>query len=170
MPRATPTFAPTFHGEGVIRLDDVTKDSRYGQVGPHHGMPKGHLPVRSYLAVPVVAATGEVLGGLLFGHPEPAMFDERAERNARAIAAHAAVAMDNAKLFGIARREIEERSRMQIAVRDSERRYRAIGESIKYGVWVCNEKGRIVYVSDSFLKLTGLAQGDHEKEVWSTIL
>ena len=31
---------------------------------------KGHLPVRSYLAVPVRSRTGEVLGGLFFGHSE----------------------------------------------------------------------------------------------------
>jgi GAF domain-containing protein len=33
-------------------------------------MPQGHLPVRSYLAVPVVSRSGEVLGGLFFGHAE----------------------------------------------------------------------------------------------------
>ena len=27
-PRATPIFAPTFRGEGVVRLDDVTRDPR----------------------------------------------------------------------------------------------------------------------------------------------
>ena len=42
-------------------------------------MPEGHLPVRSYLAAPVVSRTGEVLGGLFFGHPEPDVFD-RARR------------------------------------------------------------------------------------------
>ena len=36
-----------------VRLDDVTKDPRYGKNPPYHGMPAGHLPVRSYLAVPV---------------------------------------------------------------------------------------------------------------------
>ena len=30
-PRATTVFAPTFRGEGVVRLDDVTRDPRYGQ-------------------------------------------------------------------------------------------------------------------------------------------
>lgn len=34
--------------------DDITKDPRYGKSAPHAGMPKGHLPVRSYLAVPVI--------------------------------------------------------------------------------------------------------------------
>ena len=51
-PRATAVFAPTFHGEGRVRLDDVTTDPRYGRNPPYHGLPEGHLPVRSYLAVP----------------------------------------------------------------------------------------------------------------------
>src|SRR4051794_18191923 len=67
MPRNTEIFDPTFRGQGVIRLDDVTKDPRYGKNEPYFGMPPGHLPVRSYLAVPVVSRTGEVLGGLFFG-------------------------------------------------------------------------------------------------------
>src|SRR6202000_2469834 len=80
MPRNTAIFAPTFAGEGIVRSDDITKDSRYGKNDPHHGMPKGHLPVRSYLAAPVVSAGGEVLGGLFFGHSETAKFDARSER------------------------------------------------------------------------------------------
>jgi serine phosphatase RsbU (regulator of sigma subunit) len=62
-------------------------------------MPPGHLPVRGYLAVPVVSRTGEVIGGFFFGHPEPGAFDERAERLAVGIAAQTSVAMDNARLF-----------------------------------------------------------------------
>src|SRR5215470_2258193 len=77
MPRNTDVFGPTFRGEGIVRSDDITKDPRYGKNDPHHGMPEGHLPVRSYLAAPVMSPTGEVLGGLFFGHPEPGMFSER---------------------------------------------------------------------------------------------
>jgi PAS domain S-box-containing protein len=80
MPRATAVFAPTFEGQGVVRSDDITTDPRYGRNSPNSGMPEGHLPVRSYLAVPVVSRSGEVIGGLFFGHPEPGMFGERAER------------------------------------------------------------------------------------------
>ncbi len=98
-PRATPIFAPTFKGEGVVRLDDVTKDPRYGQVPPYHGMPSGHLPVRSYLAVPVKGVSNEVLGGLFFGHSKPGVFTEQHERVASGIAAWAAVALANARLY-----------------------------------------------------------------------
>lgn len=98
-PRATQIFGPTFRGEGVVRLDDVTRDPRYGKSAPYYGMPSGHLPVRSYLAVPVVAASGEVLGGLFFGHPQAGVFSERHERLAVGIAGWAAVALENARLY-----------------------------------------------------------------------
>jgi PAS domain S-box-containing protein len=121
-PRATRVFGPTFRGEGVVRSADITADPRYGQNPPHRGMPSGHLPVRSYLAVPVKAASGEVLGALLFGHPAAGVFDERAERLVQAIAAQAAVALDNAGLHQASQREIVQRTRMQEALDEANRR------------------------------------------------
>jgi len=99
MPRNTELFGPTFRGEGPIRIDNVTKDPRFGKNPPHHGMPPGHLPVASYLAVPVVSRGGEVIGGLFFGHPEPGRFGEREEQVVVGLAAQAAVAVDNARLY-----------------------------------------------------------------------
>ena len=99
MPRATALFGPTFRGEGIIRLGDVKKDPRYGQNDPHRGMPRGHLPVRSYLAVPVISRSGEVLGGLFFGHADPDRFTQNEERLVASLAAQAAIAIDNARLF-----------------------------------------------------------------------
>jgi signal transduction histidine kinase len=99
MPRNTAVFAPTFAGKGIVRSDDIRKDPRYGRNAPHRGPPAGHLPVVSYLAIPVVARSKEVIGGLFFGHPEPGVFDARAERLAAGIAAQAAVAIDNARLY-----------------------------------------------------------------------
>ena len=98
-PRATAIFGPTFRNEGVIRSDDILVDPRYGRNPPHRGMPTGHLPVRSYLAVSVVSRSGEVLGGLLFGHPDPGRFSERHEALILGLAGQAAVAIDNARLF-----------------------------------------------------------------------
>jgi PAS domain S-box-containing protein len=98
-PRATAVFAPTFHGEGPVRLDDVTQDPRYGQSAPYHGMPPGHLPVRSYLAVPVKGVAGNVLGGLFFGHADVGVFTEQHERLALGVAAWASVALENARLY-----------------------------------------------------------------------
>ncbi len=98
MPRNTQVFAHTFDGRGPVRLDDVTQDSRYGKNAPYRGMPPGHLPVRSYLAVPVISRSGEAIGGLFLGHPEAGVFTARAERLVTGIASQAAVAIDNARL------------------------------------------------------------------------
>jgi PAS domain S-box-containing protein len=91
MPRNTHVFEPTFRGTGTVRSDDITKDPRYGKLAPHYGKPEGHLPVTSYLAVPVISRSGEVLGGLFFGHPEPARFTARHEELLVGIAGQAAI-------------------------------------------------------------------------------
>ncbi len=54
---------------------------------------------RSHLSVPVRSRAGEVFGALLVGHSEPSSFTERHERILNGIAAQAAVALDNARLY-----------------------------------------------------------------------
>jgi PAS domain S-box-containing protein len=126
MPRATELFGPTFRGEGVVRIGDVKKDPRYGKNSPYYGMPESHLPVTSYLAVPVVSRSGEVLGGLFFGHPEPDIFTERDEVVVAGLAAQAAVAMDNARLYETAKRA---RAEAEKAAAENERLYRQAEDS-----------------------------------------
>ncbi len=109
MPRNTEIFRPTFGGLGAVRSDDITRDPRYGKNSPHHGMPRGHVPLRSYLAVSVVSRGGEVLGGIFLGHPEPKVFTEKEERVVQGLADQAAIAIDNARLFQKNREAIETR-------------------------------------------------------------
>jgi PAS domain S-box-containing protein len=133
MPRATQLFGPTFRGEGVIRSGDIRKDPRYGKNAPHFGMPSGHLPVCSYLAVPVVSHDGAVIGGLYFGHPQPDVFTARAERLVAGIASQAAIAIDNARLFQTLR-DREAQLRQVVAEREqileSERTARSEAERL----------------------------------------
>src|SRR5688572_27175068 len=91
LPRDSAVFAPALERSGIVRSDDITSDARV--------IPRAHLPVRSYLAVPVISRSGEVLGGLFFGHEKTGVFTERAERVVAGIAAQAAIAMDNARLY-----------------------------------------------------------------------
>lgn len=124
MPRNTQVFAPTFSGEGIVRSDDITKDPRYGHNTPRKGMPEGHLPVRSYLAVPVRSRNGEVLGGLFFGHAKTGMFDARTEGLMVGLAAQAAIAIDNATLFRAAQQELTQR-------RQTEEQLQALNQTLE---------------------------------------
>src|SRR6201991_138987 len=126
MPRATDLFGPTFRGEGVVRIGEGKKDPRYGKNSPYYGMPEGHLPVNSYRAVPVVSRSGEVLGGLFFGHPEMDVFTERDEIVVAGLASQAAVAMDNARLYETAQKA---RAEAEKAAAEKERLYRQAEES-----------------------------------------
>ncbi|MEV6621596.1 GAF domain-containing SpoIIE family protein phosphatase [Amycolatopsis sp. NPDC051114] len=117
MPRNTEVFAPTFDGAGTVRSPDITRDRRFGKNAPHHGMPEGHLPVCSYLAVSAISPTsGEVLGGFFFGHSEPGRFTARHEFLAEGIAAYSAIALDNARLYERERTLASELSRSMLPV------------------------------------------------------
>ncbi len=113
MPRNTAIFEPTFRGTGPLRSGDILADPRYGRNAPFKGMPPGHLPVRSYLAVPVLSRSGEVLGGLFFGHSKTDQFTPLAEQRMLSIAAQAAVAIDNARLYQTSQRELAARAKAE---------------------------------------------------------
>ena len=63
--------------------------------------------------------------------------------------------------------EVQAHSR---ALETSEKLYRAIGESINYGVWVTDADGRTIYISDSFLKLVGLTMKEATNDGWGSVL
>ena len=63
--------------------------------------------------------------------------------------------------------EVQSRSR---ALETSEKLYRAIGESINYGVWVTDADGRAIYLSDSYLKLIGTTPQQAMNDGWSSAL
>lgn len=109
-------FAVGSTGQGIVRSDDVTQDPRYRSTALASDTPNGRLSIRSYLAVPVVSRSGEALAGLFFGHTEPGRFTEWHERVVAGVAGQAAIALDNARLFGALRvaREAAERSNEEL--------------------------------------------------------
>nr|WP_229429647.1 ATP-binding protein [Massilia sp. ZL223] len=121
---AAALFGPGLRSQDLVRVADIAGDPRYAGSAPHFGLPPGHPAVRSYMAVPVVARSGELLGTMFFGHPEPGVFGERSERIVRGIAAQAAIALDNARLYDATRRAAEERK----VLLENEREARAEAE------------------------------------------
>ncbi|MGN2245598.1 PAS domain S-box protein [Frateuria sp. GZRR35] len=106
-------FGPVIERNRPFRSNDISLDPRV----PHPAAAE-HAPICSVLAVPVTSRSGESLGILVFGHPEPVHFTARHERLMAGVAAHAAIAIDNARLLATAQREVEERRMAQERLRE----------------------------------------------------
>jgi PAS domain S-box-containing protein len=121
--------------------------------------------------------TGEVLGGLFFGHPQPGMFTERAERLVTAIAAQAAVAIDNVRLYQALQRELEGRRQAERDLRrinemleqragegarelaETERRFRLLVESVTdYAIYMLDPAGNVVNWNPGAQRIKGYAR------------
>lgn len=94
-PEQASFFKAVFSNEHIVRLEDVTKDSRYNSYLLH----LGGLDVKSYLTVPVKPGSGKVAGGLFFGSPIAGIFKIEHEDILASVASQAAVALDNSRLF-----------------------------------------------------------------------
>lgn len=170
MPRNTKIFDPTFSGAGIVRSPDITADPRYGQNPPYNGMPNDHLPVRSYLAAPVLSRGGEVLGGLFFGHPDVGVFSERAEQLLVGLAAQAAIAADNARLNRAAAQEVEDRRRAEAALAESESRFRLIAEMIPTLCWMADRDGDASWFNRRWHEYTGVPADEAPADGWIAAL
>ena len=97
-------YAPSRSGEEFIRhaLSPDTPPEAVPLLAPA----RRERPFASYLATPVVARTGRRLGVLTFGHQQPGTFTSETTRLIANIAATAAIAMDNARLFGQVREHV----------------------------------------------------------------
>jgi len=131
MPRGSGMFTPNLAGQGIVRVDDVRKHPEFTNGTAYLGMPKGQSLIRSYLTAPVVSRSSELLGALFFGHPEPGVFTARSERLLAGIAAQAAIAIDNARLYQEAQNEIAVRARTEAKLRESEERQARLNLSLE---------------------------------------
>lgn len=94
------------------------------------GIPRGHPVVRSFLGAPLLDREGQVRGGLILGHTEPGKFTHDDETLLVGLASQAAVALENARLYGAAQMHAQELN--------------AIFESIEDGVTLVDGEGNIV--------------------------
>ncbi len=93
---------PIFWGGDSIVVNDVQADARYV------GVPRGHIPVRSFLGVQLRTRAGTIMGAFLIGDTHPSRFNARHVELIEALGAQAAVAIHNAHLIARERRAMEE--------------------------------------------------------------
>jgi PAS domain S-box-containing protein len=147
---------PALHGEGVLRVADLLEEPSVAERTPFEGIPSGYPPLRSYLAAPVISRQGALLGGLFFAHSSPGVFSERVARLVTAIAAQAAIALDNARLY----RELS----------NSEARFRQLADAMPQMVWSARPDGATDYFNRRWYEFTGLSEGEQDDDKWPTIL
>ncbi|WP_242384295.1 GAF domain-containing sensor histidine kinase [Thermobispora bispora] len=101
--------------DGPVRLADIRKDPRFV------GWPRGHPILKDFLGVPIRNG-GEVLGIVFLSNKRtPGGFTEADEELLTLFAAHAAIAITNARLYERSREltVIEERTRMARELHDA---------------------------------------------------
>ena len=93
---------PVFWEGTSVVVDDVHQDVRYV------GVPRGHIPVRSFLGVQLRTRKGTTLGAFLIGDTQPSRFNTRHVELIEALGAQAAVAIHNAQLIARERQAMEQ--------------------------------------------------------------
>lgn len=98
-PASAPLLAATFRGGPPLRVDDTTRWALSEAAARPYGIFTDGRAVRSYLAAPVMARSGTVLGSLFLGHHQPRAFDDRDEALIEAMTSHLAVALEKSELL-----------------------------------------------------------------------
>lgn len=101
MPAEETQEAQTLYVREVAR--EAAFEYAHGQISSHGlrslGVPPGHPLVRSFLGAPLLDRERQVRGGLLLGHTDPNRFTTEDEALLVGLAAQAAVALENARLY-----------------------------------------------------------------------
>ena len=116
LPRTHGLLGAMLESERPYRTPDIRQDTRF-----RGWWPSAHPEMRSFLGVPIVARGG-VIGAFYLTDKEGAeVFDEADQRLIEMLAAHAAVAIENARLFERSRELsiVEERNRVARELHDS---------------------------------------------------
>ena len=145
--------ASTLAANELLETEDETRSPLRTPFGA------GHV-LASYLAAPIIARSGEWLGALFLGHPQPDRFGKNAELLLHGLAGQAALSLENARLFEQAQRE-------KAALAALEERYRLITEQMPQIVWIADARGAHLYFNQRWFEFTGLSPRESYGLGWS---
>ncbi len=147
-PFSTEVLRPVVRDRKTLRVDNAQQDQSDNP--PYLDTSVGRVPINSYLTVPLISRSGQILGILLLGHTERGAFADSAERMVQGLAVQVALAIDNLQLS-----QQFKQTRLQDGT--GERHYRSLAESIPQIVWTARPDGWIDYFNQHWINYTGLA-------------
>jgi signal transduction histidine kinase len=116
LPRTHGVLGAMLESPAPVRTEDLHEHPRFGG-----WWPDGHPDMRSFLGVPIVAPEG-VIGAFYLTHKEGApRFDDGDQAVIELLAAHAAIAITNARLYERSRElsMLSERNRLALELHDA---------------------------------------------------
>jgi signal transduction histidine kinase len=116
LPRTHGLLGAMLESETPFRTSDITRDPRF-----RGWWPRAHPDMRSFLGVPIVARDGVIGAFYLTEKAGSAEFDDADQQLIEMLAAHAAIAIENARLYERSRELsiVEERNRLARELHDS---------------------------------------------------
>jgi PAS domain S-box-containing protein len=136
-------------GEPVI-VPDVSEDTRwFGDFDKESGLTTG-----SILCVPL-QTKGQTIGAIEVMNKESGTFDQEDLRLLTSMAAPAATAIETARSYDQAQKEIAERRRAEEALQESEENFRALADNANDGIMIAADRGAHVYANRRMAEITG---------------
>ena len=146
-------------GERIFQPNLPPEAIDLGTVDAEHARLVKAVGLRSLMCLPI-QTRGRTLGAISLGMgPEPTgsgrLFTHDTLGLIEEVARRAADAVDNARLFAQAQREILERRRSDAALQSSEGRYRRLLETALEGILFLDTEARISGVNQQFVRMMG---------------
>jgi signal transduction histidine kinase len=158
LPRQHGMLAVILREGKPLRLADIRKDPRFW------GWPAAHPELTDVLGVPI--SHGDEILGFIFAacKTEPGGFTDRDERLVRLFAAHAAIALTNARLYERGRElsVLQERARLARDLHDavSQKLFSVRAKARASAILVRRDPGRAIEEIDSIAALAGEAHAE----------
>jgi len=124
------------------------------------------IKARSFCCTPLITRSGKIIGTINLYYKKARHFHEREIALAEKYTKQAAEIIDDAILYQEAQNARRGTEKINQALSKSEAFYKAIGESIPFGVWATDSKGNMTHISESYLKLIGLTFEEYKDFGW----